>query len=180
VDAAGLLGTGLRAYTALHYKFRLRAGDSILVLNGASVCWREEGGRREKEGREKGGRREEKRGRREGEGREKGGRREGEGREKGGRREGEGRERRDTACTGLRAYTALHYKFRSEGRGKKESKRGLTFGKDSSYVAIQLALHAKAKVITTVFTPEQKRFLQDSVGSGIPSPFLPSSSPPSS
>jgi len=35
--ACTLVGPGLTAMTALHYKFNLKGGDSILVLNGASL-----------------------------------------------------------------------------------------------------------------------------------------------
>jgi NADPH:quinone reductase-like Zn-dependent oxidoreductase len=36
-DAAAVLTPGLRAYTALQYKMKTMAGDTILVMNGASV-----------------------------------------------------------------------------------------------------------------------------------------------
>jgi len=35
--ACTLIGPGLRAFTALHYKFNLKGGETILVLNGASL-----------------------------------------------------------------------------------------------------------------------------------------------
>ncbi|KAJ9597215.1 hypothetical protein L9F63_011937 [Diploptera punctata] len=36
VDAAGCIGDAVKAYTALHYLGRLRSGDTVLVLDGAS------------------------------------------------------------------------------------------------------------------------------------------------
>ena len=35
-DAAASLAAGLRAYTALHYQLKIIAGETILVLGGAS------------------------------------------------------------------------------------------------------------------------------------------------
>ncbi len=34
-EAAGSLGPGLKAYTALHYHAHLTAGETVLVLDGA-------------------------------------------------------------------------------------------------------------------------------------------------
>ena len=41
-DAACCVGDGVKAYTALHYKANLCGGETVLVMNGASVCrvWR--------------------------------------------------------------------------------------------------------------------------------------------
>lgn len=36
-DAVCVLSPGLRAYTALHYKMKLSAGETVLILNGATV-----------------------------------------------------------------------------------------------------------------------------------------------
>jgi hypothetical protein len=33
-----VLGPGLKSYFAIHSKFRMKAGDSILILNGGTVC----------------------------------------------------------------------------------------------------------------------------------------------
>jgi len=35
-EAAGALSSGLRAYTAMHYKFRITRGETMLILNGAA------------------------------------------------------------------------------------------------------------------------------------------------
>ncbi len=37
-DAACCVGNGIKAYTALHYKANICGGETVLVLNGASVC----------------------------------------------------------------------------------------------------------------------------------------------
>ena len=37
IDAAGCIGDVIRAYTALHYQARVCGGETILVVNGASV-----------------------------------------------------------------------------------------------------------------------------------------------
>lgn len=36
VEAAGGIGDSVRAYTALHYQARICAGDTVLVIDGAS------------------------------------------------------------------------------------------------------------------------------------------------
>ena len=36
-DAACCVGNGLQAFTALHYKANLCGGETVLVMNGASV-----------------------------------------------------------------------------------------------------------------------------------------------
>ena len=38
VDAAALVGDGLKMYTALHYQVHLAAGDTVLVI-GAGSSW---------------------------------------------------------------------------------------------------------------------------------------------
>ena len=35
-DAAGGIGDCIRAYTALHYQARICAGDTVLIIDGAS------------------------------------------------------------------------------------------------------------------------------------------------
>lgn len=37
VEGAALISDGVLAFTALHYKCRVSAGDSILIMNAASV-----------------------------------------------------------------------------------------------------------------------------------------------
>ena len=37
-DAACCVGDGVKAYTALHYKASISGGETVLVMNGASVC----------------------------------------------------------------------------------------------------------------------------------------------
>lgn len=36
-DAACCIGDGVKAYTALHYKANICGGETVLVLNGATV-----------------------------------------------------------------------------------------------------------------------------------------------
>lgn len=37
IDAAGCIGDVVKAYTALHYQARVCSGETVLILNGASV-----------------------------------------------------------------------------------------------------------------------------------------------
>ena len=37
-DAACCVGDGIKAYTALHYQANICGGETVLVMNGASVC----------------------------------------------------------------------------------------------------------------------------------------------
>ena len=37
VDTAGCIGDGVKAYTALHYLARMCAGETVLILDGATV-----------------------------------------------------------------------------------------------------------------------------------------------
>ena len=37
-DAACCVGDGIKAYTALHYQANVCGGETVLVMNGASVC----------------------------------------------------------------------------------------------------------------------------------------------
>ena len=37
IDAAGCIGDVVKAYTALHYQGRVCSGETVLILNGASV-----------------------------------------------------------------------------------------------------------------------------------------------
>ena len=37
IDAAGCIGDVIKAYTALHYQARVCSGETVLILNGASV-----------------------------------------------------------------------------------------------------------------------------------------------
>lgn len=40
IDAAGCIGDVIKAYTALHYQARVCSGETVLILNGASVSMR--------------------------------------------------------------------------------------------------------------------------------------------